>query len=165
MPTQQDFDALVKRLDALATRLEAIEAENAALRTEISEERAARQALEEQLRQSRYEERLRITLQKYKLSINRSCRKDYLRYRPNYFSWCGIFNQPQATGVYGPPSADIVADPSRQAVSGRAPLNWPLNIIRIVFFRYSISTSFRRNCSRRWSSTEIDIILPIILNR
>jgi len=50
----------------------------------LGAERAARQALEEQLRQSRYEKGLRMTLQKYKLSISRSCRKDYLRYRPHY---------------------------------------------------------------------------------
>lgn len=84
MASQQDFDALVKRLDALVTRLEAVEAENVALRTEISEERAGRQALEEQLRQSRYEKGLCIALQSYKLSISRSCKKEYLRYRPHY---------------------------------------------------------------------------------
>jgi hypothetical protein len=84
MASQQDFDALVKRLDALVTRLEAVEAENVALRTEISEERAGRQALEEQLRQSRYEKGLSIALQNYKLRISRSCKKDYLRYRPHY---------------------------------------------------------------------------------
>lgn len=98
MPTQQDFDALVKRLEALEAenaklRTELSEeraanaelrAELAALRTEISEERAARQALEEQLRQSRYEKGLSIALQNYKLRINRSCKKDYLRYRPHY---------------------------------------------------------------------------------
>jgi predicted RNase H-like nuclease (RuvC/YqgF family) len=62
MPTQQDFDALVTRLDALVTRLEALEVENAALLTEISEERVAREALEEQLHQFRYEKGLRIAL-------------------------------------------------------------------------------------------------------
>jgi len=105
MPTRQDFDALVQRLEALEA--------------EIREERAARQALEEQLRQSRYEKGLRMALQSYKLSIRRSCKKDYLRYRPRYSCWLpfcsggGIFNQPQATDVYGPPNEDIVEDPSR----------------------------------------------------
>jgi hypothetical protein len=91
MPTQQDFDALVNRLEALEaenaklrTELSEERTANAELRVQLSEERAARQALEDQLRQSRYEKGLRMTLQKYKLSINRSCKKDYLRCRPHY---------------------------------------------------------------------------------
>jgi septal ring factor EnvC (AmiA/AmiB activator) len=98
MPTQQDFDALVKRLEALEAEIRAERAANAELRahlseeraanaelrSQLSEERAARQALEEQLRQSRYEKGLSIALQNYKLCISRSCKKDYLRYRPHY---------------------------------------------------------------------------------
>jgi hypothetical protein len=50
----------------------------------LGAERAARQALEDQIRQSRYEKGLSIALQRYKMSISRSCKKDYLRYRPHY---------------------------------------------------------------------------------
>jgi regulator of replication initiation timing len=82
MPTQQDLDALVKRLEALEaenaklrTELSEERAVNTELRVQLSEERAARQALEEQLHQSRYEKGLRMALQSYKLSICRSCKK------------------------------------------------------------------------------------------
>ena len=88
---EADRDAANTRADnaeadrnAANTRADNAEADRNAANTRADNAEAVRQVLEEQIRQLRYEKTLRTALKVYNLHLTRSCKKDYLRYRPRY---------------------------------------------------------------------------------